>query len=67
MKPSLLAKLQQLADRLDAVDRLLSEPDIASDMDQYRRLTKERADIAPVVSAYERYQALEQDLAEFLA
>ncbi len=63
MKPSLLAKLQQLADRLDAVDRLLSEPDIASDMDQYRRLTKERADIAPVVSAYERYQSLEQDLA----
>ena len=63
MKPSLLAKLQQLADRLDAVDRLLSEPDIASDMDQYRRLTKERADIGPVVSAYERYQSLEQDLA----
>jgi len=59
----LLAKLQQLADRLDAVDRLLSEPDIASDRDQYRRLTKERADIAPVVSAYERYQSLEQDLA----
>jgi len=33
MKPSLLVKLQQLAERLEAVDRLLSAPDAANRMD----------------------------------
>lgn len=62
MKPSLLAKLQQLAERLTAVDRLLSAPDITSRMDEYRKLTKERSDLGPVVQGYHDYQALESDL-----
>jgi peptide chain release factor 1 len=61
MKPSLLEKLQQLAERLIAVDRLLSAPDITSRMDDYRKLTKERADLAPVVQGLHDYLALESD------
>ena len=62
MKPSLLVKLQQLAERLNAVDRLLSEPEIASRMDDYRKLTKERAELAPVVQELHTYEALDRDL-----
>ena len=62
MKPSLLAKLQKLAERLEAVDRLLSEPDSAQRMDEFRKLSKERADLAPVVEELHAYTALESDL-----
>jgi peptide chain release factor 1 len=62
MKPSLLAKLQQLAERLEAVDRLLSEPDSAQRMDEFRKLSKERADLAPVVEELHAYLGLESDL-----
>ncbi len=61
MKPSLLAKLQQLAERLEAVDRLLSEPEIAQRMDEFRKLSKERADLSPVVDGLNAYLALQAD------
>ena len=63
MKPSLLAKLQQLAERLETVDRLLSEPEIAADMNEYRKLSRERAELAPVVAEFLRLDALHRDLA----
>ena len=62
MKPSLLAKLQQLAERLEAVDRLLSAPDATDRMDEFRKLSKERSDLAPVVEGFRDYQQLEADL-----
>lgn len=62
MKPSLLAKLQQLAERLEAVDRLLSAPDVTDRMDEFRRLSKERSDLAPVVEGFHDFQRLEADL-----
>ncbi|MFM8677695.1 MAG: peptide chain release factor 1, partial [Burkholderiaceae bacterium] len=62
MKPSLLAKLQQLAERLEAVDRLLSAPDATDRMDEFRKLSKERSDLAPVVAGFHDYQQLEADL-----
>jgi peptide chain release factor 1 len=46
MKPSLLAKLQQLDERLVAVDRLLAAPETANQMSEFRKLSKERADLA---------------------
>jgi peptide chain release factor 1 len=61
MKPSLLVKLQQLAERLEAVDRLLSAPDVANRMDEFRKLSKERADLAPVVEGFRSYEALQSD------
>lgn len=62
MKPSLLGKLQQLADRLKVVDGLLSAPEIANDMNEFRKLSKERSDLAPVVDLFQSYEALQNDL-----
>jgi peptide chain release factor 1 len=63
MKPSLLVKLQQLAERLEAVDRLLSAPEIANQMDEFRKLSRERSDLAPVVESFHAYERLSADLA----
>lgn len=62
MKPSLLGKLQQLAGRLEAVDGLLSAPEATHDMNEFRKLSKERADLAPVVENFRDYEALQSDL-----
>lgn len=63
MKPSLLDKLRQLADRLQALDLRLSEPGVHDDLDDFRRISKERAEIGPVVELYERYCQRLNDLA----
>ena len=63
MKPSLLDKLRQLADRLQALDLRLSEQGVHDDLDDFRRISKERAEIEPVVALYETYCQCLSDLA----
>jgi peptide chain release factor 1 len=63
MKSSLRTKLEQLTTRIGEVDALLAAPDAASDMDRYRALSRERAEIEPVVDLYRDYRAAEGDLA----
>ena len=55
MKSSLRNKLESLARRLAELDAGLSSEDVVRDMDRYRALTKERADIEPVVASYREY------------
>ena len=62
MKPGIAAKLQQLSIRLEEIDRLLSTENVTADMDQYRKLTREHAELGPVVGLYRRYQDAEADL-----
>lgn len=63
MKPSIAAKLAQLADRLEEVGMLLSSEDATRDMDQYRKLTREHAELTPVVELYHQFRQVEEDLA----
>ncbi|MFO1397764.1 MAG: peptide chain release factor 1 [Burkholderiales bacterium] len=63
MKESLRHKLDQLASRLDELTGLLGSPDITSDLDRYRALTKEHADIGPVVERFREFGRAEADLA----
>ena len=62
MKSSLLDKLQQLADRLEEVTHLLGSPEATADMDNYRKLNKEHAEITPVVEVFQRYRQAQNDL-----
>ncbi len=62
MKPSILAKLASLSERLEELNLLLSSADITSNMDNYRKLTREHADITPVVEQYRAWQQCEQDM-----
>ncbi|MBB5017953.1 peptide chain release factor 1 [Chitinivorax tropicus] len=62
MKPSIAAKLAQLADRLDEVNLLLASEEATRDMDQYRKLNREHAEITPVVELYHAFQQCQADI-----
>ena len=49
MKKSMTAKLTQFSVRLEELNRLLSSETVTANLDKYRKLTRERAEIAPVV------------------
>src|SRR5947207_12095937 len=63
MKPSLATKLTQLASRLEELDGLLAAPDVTRDLDRYRALSREYAEIAPVVALHRDWQQADRDLA----
>ena len=64
MKPSIRQKLDLLVDRLDEIDRMLSDPSTGSNMDQFRKLSRERAEIEPVVAQFGAFRQAENDIAE---
>jgi len=63
MKPSTAAKLAQLGDRLDEVSTLLSSEEATRDMDIFRKLNRERAELEPVVELFHAWQSCEADIA----
>ncbi len=63
MKPSMRARLEHLSRRLVEVDALLAEPDAANDMNQFRKLSRERAELEPVVKVFEAFEGANADLA----
>jgi peptide chain release factor 1 len=64
MKVSILAKLDHLADRYEEVGALLSDPDIIGDQNKFRELSKEYAELEPVVKCYQSYQEVVNDIEE---
>ncbi|HEX9684300.1 MAG TPA: peptide chain release factor 1 [Burkholderiales bacterium] len=62
MKASIAAKLAQLSGRLEQLNRLLSAENATANLDNYRKLTREHAEIAPVVALYQRYREGEADI-----
>ncbi|MCC6610154.1 MAG: peptide chain release factor 1 [Burkholderiales bacterium] len=63
MKPSIAAKLEHLRRRLDELDGLLAAESATRDMDQFRRLSREHAELGPLVELYNRYGQAERDIA----
>ncbi|MCB5185993.1 peptide chain release factor 1 [Methylobacillus gramineus] len=64
MKPSMIKKLATLSERLDELNRLLSSEDATSDMDNYRKITREHAEITPIVEQFRAYEQAEADIRE---
>ena len=64
MKESIRNKLASLVERLAELDRQLTDPTVVDNMDNYRKITKENADIGPVVTLYNDYQQTEKDIDE---
>lgn len=64
MKSSIRHKLDHLTDRLGEIDLLLSSNDAANDLDQFRKLSCERAEIEPVVSLFSEYRQVGSDIEE---
>ena len=62
MKESIRRKLEQASDRYQEITALLSDAGVQNDQDTYRALTKEYAQIEPVVQTWQQYVTLENEI-----
>jgi peptide chain release factor 1 len=56
MKESLLTKLEYLSDRLQEIEALLADPSVINDQNRFRDLSKEHAEVRPVVDCFKNYR-----------
>ncbi|UOD50254.1 peptide chain release factor 1 [Orrella daihaiensis] len=52
MKPSMRSRLEQLANRLEEIDAILSEPETGQEMKRFTALSRERSELEPVATAF---------------
>ena len=62
MKPSMRAKLDQLSSRVQEIDTALASEGATRDLESFRRLSRERAEIEPLVAGYQHYLGAQADL-----
>lgn len=61
MKPSIQKKLQTLVERHEEVSHLLADADVIAEQNRFRELSKEYAQLEPVVQLFKRYQTCVAD------
>src|SRR5271168_4220334 len=59
-----VAKLEAVARRFQELEHLLCSPAVLSDPNKLQKLNKERTDLEPVVSAFDKLQDLERKIAD---
>lgn len=64
MKESIRSKLENLVERLDEVNHLISDPEIINNQNKFRNLTKEHAQLTPVVETFNQFIQNQDDLQE---
>ncbi len=62
MNKSIDSRLTRLSVRLDELNQLLSSETVTNDLDNYRKLTCEHAEIVPIVELYRASQQCEHDI-----
>ncbi|MBP1149505.1 peptide chain release factor 1 [Methylocaldum sp. 14B] len=62
MKPSIRQKLDHLAQRFEEITALLAEPSIQNDQDRFRALSREYAQLNPLVGCFNKYLGAIEDL-----
>ena len=64
MKESIHNKLENLSERLEEINHLLSDPGVISDQNKFRGLSQEHAQLSPVVRCFKDYQSTLHNLTE---
>jgi peptide chain release factor 1 len=64
MKASILSKLDHLSERYEEVGALLSDGDIISDQNRFRALSKEYAELEPLVKTYSSFKDVVENIDE---
>jgi peptide chain release factor 1 len=62
VKPSIRQKLDHLAQRFEEITALLAEPSIQNDQDRFRALSREYAQLNPLVGCFNKYLGAIEDL-----
>ena len=55
-------KLEEVVDRFQEVEGLLSDPSVLADQKKFRDLTREHAELAEPVEVYRRYRQVQQEI-----
>ncbi len=63
MTPKIELKLQQFQHRHEEISGLLSQPEIMSDQNRFRELSKEYANLEPIVTCFSHYQQTCEEIA----
>ncbi|MFJ5406945.1 peptide chain release factor 1 [Pectobacterium punjabense] len=61
MKPSIVAKLEALQERHEEVQALLGEPSVIADMDRFRALSREYAQLTDITRCFQQWQQAQED------
>ncbi|MFQ5381071.1 MAG: PCRF domain-containing protein, partial [Dehalococcoidia bacterium] len=61
MEESVLAELQRVRERFEAITREMAEPDVAANYERMTELARERSDLAAVVELLDRYESASDD------
>jgi peptide chain release factor 1 len=64
MKPFLRQQLERFPVRLQELDFFLSQPEVVNDMERYREITREHAEVTEVNAVYQRFLQCERGLAQ---
>lgn len=67
METSMLKRLEATKIRLGEIDEELSKENVTSNIAKFRELSKERANLEPIVECYEEFLKLESDLKDALS
>ena len=62
MKQSIIEKLEALLDRHHELEGLMSEPDIIGDQNQFRDLSREYAQLEPVIICFRDFNTAQENL-----
>ncbi|MDD7805351.1 MAG: peptide chain release factor 1 [Endozoicomonas sp. (ex Botrylloides leachii)] len=64
MKASIIAKLSHLRERFEEIGMLLSDAEVINHQDRFRQLSKEYAELEPIIKAYQDYDQVLSDQSE---
>ena len=62
VKDSIRFKLESVRDRFEEIAGLLADPDVISDQNQFRELSKEYARVEPIVKLFGEFETLGEDI-----
>ncbi|HET8850365.1 MAG TPA: peptide chain release factor 1 [Marinobacter sp.] len=62
MKPSIRSRLEQLVERFEEVSALLSDASVIANQDRFRELSREYAEIEPVVQCFNAWRTSLEDI-----
>ncbi len=49
-------RIEELVDKLDTINNQLTDPDVVTDQNRFRKLMKEQSDLVPIVDKYKEYK-----------
>ena len=58
----MIEKLKKIKERFDELNALVSNPEIVSDQNNYKKYMKELSSLTPICEAYDKYKKLHEDL-----